>query len=556
MKAQTETHLLRFPDIHENNIVFSYAGDLYLTSINGGIARRVTHHEGYEIFPRFSPDGAYIAYTAEYNGTNEVYTIPYAGGNPQRLTYTASLGRDDVAERMGPNNIAMDWTRDGQQVVYRSRQLSFNSFIGQLFTVPKNGGLSQQLPFSEAGFCQYAPDGTKLAFNRVFREFRTWKHYRGGMADDIWVFDFTNDCLINVTNNPAQDVFPMWIGDKLYFLSDRDTTMNLFVYDFFAETTTKLTNFNDFDIKFPANDNKHIVFENGGRIYTYNIENSKLNEVKIYISNELPGKQMRWVDAADRVTSFDASPNGERVLLSARGDVFNLPANQGITVNLTRSDSVHERQAVWSPNGDMVAYISDVGGEYEIYVANQLGKQPAKQITNGNSTYIFNIKWSPNGKYILWNDRDFKLSCTDVKTLETKEIAQSSISVIDEFNWAPDNRYITYADYGANFLAMVYVYDMQTETTHQITPMWYHAGNPSFSDNGNFLVYSSNRSFTPLYSHTEWNHAYVDMGRLYLVNLREEKILFCLKTTRYRPKPKRIALKKKPARASTSILTR
>ncbi len=212
-----EARLLRFPTIHGKQVVFCYAGDLYTVDSAGGVARRLTSHDGFEMFPRFSPDGKHVAFTGQYDGNTEIYVIPAEGGVPRRLTYTATLGRDDVSDRMGPNNICMGWTPDGKNIVFRSRMHSFNDFIGQLYTVPLAGGLPEELPLPRGGFCSFSPDGKKLAYNRVFREFRTWKRYRGGMADDVWVYDFTTKKTVNVTNSPAQDIFPMWHGDQDLF---------------------------------------------------------------------------------------------------------------------------------------------------------------------------------------------------------------------------------------------------------------------------------------------------------------------------------------------------
>jgi tricorn protease len=206
------TRLLRFPGIHENQIVFSYAGNLYTVPVNGGTARRLTSHKGYEMFPRYSPDGRWIAFTGQYDGNTEVYRIPAGGGEPERMTWTPTLGRDDVADRMGPNNIVMGWTPDGSQVLFRSRKREFNSFKGHLFLTHPEGDIAEQLPLPRGGFASYSPDGTKLAYNRIFREFRTWKRYRGGMADDIWVYDFETNETVRITDTPAQDIIPMWHG--------------------------------------------------------------------------------------------------------------------------------------------------------------------------------------------------------------------------------------------------------------------------------------------------------------------------------------------------------
>ncbi|MCI0493451.1 protease, partial [candidate division KSB1 bacterium] len=220
--ATEEARLLRFPTIHENQVAFSYAGDLYTVAATGGVARKLTNHDGQEIFARFSPDGKNIAFTAQYDGNTEVYVMPAEGGIPKRLTITSTLQRDDLSDRMGPNNLVIGWSNDGKQIVFRSRMHEWNDFNGQLFTVQLNGDLPQQLPLPRGGFCSFSPDDKQLAYNRVFREFRTWKRYRGGMADDIWIYNFRTKKIENITNNPASDIIPMWNGDRIYFLSDRD----------------------------------------------------------------------------------------------------------------------------------------------------------------------------------------------------------------------------------------------------------------------------------------------------------------------------------------------
>src|SRR5262245_23281571 len=231
--SEGEARLLRFPAIHGKQIVFTYAGDLYAVDAPGGVARRLTSHEGFEMFARFSPDGKRLAFTGQYDGNTEVYVMPAEGGTPKRLTWTATLSRDDVSDRMGPNNIVMTWTPDGKHVVFRSRQHSFNDFLGALYQVSADGGLPEQLPLPRGGFCSYSPDGKKLAYNRVFREFRTWKRYRGGMADDVWVYDFESKKTEAVATSPASDIIPMWCGNAIYFVSDRDANvrMNIWRYD-------------------------------------------------------------------------------------------------------------------------------------------------------------------------------------------------------------------------------------------------------------------------------------------------------------------------------------
>ncbi|MCD4698513.1 MAG: protease, partial [Bacteroidales bacterium] len=363
--AQDEARLLRFPAIHGNQVVFSYAGDLYTTNLEGGIARKLTNDDGYEMFPRFSPDGKQIAFTGQYDGNTEVYLMDANGSKPQRLTYTATLGRDDISDRMGPNNIVMTW-KNNDEIVYRSRKQSFNSFKGQLFIANVNGGFSDELPLPSGGFCSYSPDGKKLAFNRVFREFRTWKYYKGGMADDIWIYDFETKETINITNNEAQDIIPMYYGNEIYFLSDRDRTMNMFVYNTETGETKKVTNYTDYDIKFPSLGNNSIIYENGGYLYNFNIETQEATKIRIEIAEDMLGSRDVFKDASESINSWAVSPDGKRMTFGSRGDVWTVPAEKGMTRNLTESSGVHDRNVEWSPDGKYISFISDRTGEDEI----------------------------------------------------------------------------------------------------------------------------------------------------------------------------------------------
>lgn len=276
--------LLRFPSTNGKEVVFTYAGDLYTAPLAGGEAHRLTSHEGYEMFPRFSPDGRHIAFTGHYDGNTEVYLMPSDGGTPQRLTYTATNARDDIGDRMGPNNIVMTWSPDGQSIVYRNR--ISDGFDGRLWTISPQGGMSKQIPLPEGGFCSFSPDGRKMAYNRVMREFRNWKYYRGGMADDIWIYDPEAATVKNITDNVAQDIIPMWIGDEIFFISDRDMTMNFFVYNTLTGTTEKVTDFTDYDVKFPSTDGHIIVFEKGGYLYKLDPATRSTSKIDIRLKPE------------------------------------------------------------------------------------------------------------------------------------------------------------------------------------------------------------------------------------------------------------------------------
>jgi tricorn protease len=515
-----ETRLLRFPAIHGDKIVFSYAGDLYSVPSSGGIARRLTSDQGYEMFARFSPDGAAIAFTGQYDGNTEVYLMPAEGGVPKRLTFTATLGRDDVSDRMGPNNIVMAW-RDNGTIVYRSRMHEANDFKGMLFAVSRDGGDSEQLPLPRGGFCSFSADGKAMVYNRVFREFRTWKRYRGGQADDVWLYDFAAKTTTNLTNNPAQDIIPMMRGNTVYFLSDREETgrMNLYAVDIGTKQTRKLTSFAEYDVKFPSLGDNAIVFENGGYIYVFDLASEKARRVPITIDEDFAIGRGGLRTVSDEVTNFEIAPDGNRALFGARGDLFTVPAKHGNTRNLTATPGVHERNSKWSPDGKWIACVSDASGEDELYLVPQDGKGPRVQLTKGGDTYKYQPLWSPDSKKLLWSDRKQRLQYVDVDSKTVTPVTQATAFEITDYAWSPDSRWIAYANPEEKRMTTIQLYSLDSKKTIEVTDGWFSSFGPAFSPDGNYLFFVSDRSFSPMYGQTEWNHVYVDMARVYLVTL-------------------------------------
>jgi tricorn protease len=522
--ADDEARLLRFPAIHGDTIVFSYAGDLYTVPAEGGVARRLTSHDGYEMFPRFSPDGETIAFTGQYDGNTEVFVIPAAGGEPKRLTWTATLGRDDVSDRMGPNNIVMGWKSDGSRIVFRSRMDSFNDFQGKLYTVSPEGGPLEELPLPRGGFCSFSPEDDKLAYNRVFREFRTWKRYRGGMADDVWIYDFNTKQIENITDNPALDLFPMWKGDKIYFVSDRDKNkrVNLYVYELDGKQTRQLTHFAEFDIKFPSLGDNAIVFENGGFIYRFDLEKEECAKVEIQIREDLLGGREGFVKVSGRITSADIAPDGKRALFGARGDVFTVPAKNGEIRNLTGTPGVHERNSVWSPDGKWIAFVSDATGEDEIYIVPQDGTGQAKQLTRNGDTYLYGIVWSPDSRKILWSDRRLRLRFVNVEDGGVTDVDQAVEWEFGAYVWSPDSQWIAFVRPETETMEKIYLFSLADRNSVALTDGWYGCDDPAFSSDGRYIFFVSNRDFDPIYGSTEWNHIYLDMSRIYFVTLAKD----------------------------------
>lgn len=511
-----EARLLRFPSTNGTDVVFTYAGDLYRAPLSGGEAQRLTSHVGYEIFPHYSPDGKSIAFTGQYDGNTEVYLIPSGGGEPQRLTYTSTNSRDDLGDRMGPNNIVMAWSPDGKEIVYRNR--IGDGFQGKLWQVGKEGGMPEALPLPEGGFCSYSPDGKKLAYNRVFREFRSWKFYRGGMADDIWIYDTEAKKVINITNNVAQDIFPMWIGDEIFFASDRDMTMNLFVYNTKTGQTEKVTDYTDYDVKFPSSDGNTIVYEHGGYIYRLDPKTRKSEQIHITLNGENVYARTEQKHVADDLTAISLSPNGKRLAVTARGEVFDVPVVKGVTRNITHTPGAHERDAEWSADGKYIAYISDRTGETEIWLEPAEGGEPV-QLTKDNDTYIRQLEWSPDSKTILYTDRKNRIVVVDVASKARKVLMQNPEAEFRNVSFSADSQWITYTKPASNDMSVVYIYNLKSGKEYPVTEKWYNSSGPVFSSDGKYLIFSSDRDFNPVYGRLEWNHVYTRMGGIYLVPL-------------------------------------
>lgn len=509
-----EGRLLRFPTTNGTDVVFSFAGDLYKAPLTGGQASRITSHIGYEMFARYSPDGKTIAFTGQYDGNTEVYSVPADGGEPVRLTYTSTNSRDDLGDRMGPNNIVMGWAPDGQSIIYRNR--IGDGFIGQLWTVPAAGGMSAQVPLPEGGFCCYSPDGKKLAYNRTMREFRTWKYYRGGQADDIWIYD--GKAVKNVTENPAQDIMPMWIGDEIYFISDRDHWMNVFVYDTKTGSTQKVTDFKEYDVKFPSTNGRLIVFENAGYLYSLDPSTKKYAKIDIELNPEGVYARNEKVNVSRNISAISISDHGDRLAVTARGEVFSTPATAGVIKNLTHTPGANERGAEYSPDGKYIAYISDRTGETELYLQDVEKSEPV-QLTKDNDTYIRSLSWSPDSKTILYTDRKNRLVSISIPTGTKTVLLTNPSAELRVSSFSPDSKWIAYTKPAENDMSVIYIYNLDTKKEYPVTEKWYSSSSPVFSQDGKYLIFISERELNPIYSNIEWNYAYSNMSGVYMTML-------------------------------------
>jgi tricorn protease len=384
--------------------------------------------------------------------------------------------------------------------------------------------LPEQLPLPRGAWCSFSPDGGYLAYNRVFREFRTWKRYRGGMADDIWIYDFNTRQSVNLTDNPAQDIFPMWHDNRIYFVSDRDERkrMNLYVHHLENGQVETLTEFTEFDVKFPALGDTAIVFENGGYLHRLDLDSHQVNQIRIHIHEDFVAGRGGLKKVSQEVTSSDLAPDGNRAVFGARGDVFTVPAKHGPTRNLTRTPGIHERQARWSPDGRWIAYISDATGEDEIYLAPQDGRESASQLTRGGDTYKYELSWSPNSEYLLWSDKKNRLQFIHVKNREVTQVDQASAWEITQFTWSPDSRWIAFTRPEERQFARIALFSIETGEWRHVTDEWFASSDPEFSADGKLLFFVSSRDFRPRYGQTERNHAYFDMERIFFLTLTRD----------------------------------
>ena len=523
--AQTsgETRLLRFPDVHKDTIAFTYAGDVWLVGANGGAARRLTSDPGEELFPKFSPDGRWIAFTGQYSGTRQVFVIGVDGGTPRQLTFHNDVG--EIPPRGGVDNQVMGWTPDGKQVLFLAHRVAWSNRIARPYLVPVAGGMEKPLPMPESSTGSLSPDGNRYAFAPVMNEFRTWKRYYGGRASDVWIYDLKANSAERITDSPSIDQQPVWIGDKIYFASNRDGVINLYSYDLKTRSTAKATNHDTFDVLWPSGDGSRIVYENGGWIYLFEPATGKTNRVPIRVEGDLPHTLPYFKNVTEDVTGFELSPTGKRAILTARGEVFTVPAEKGEIRNLTHSSGVAERAATWSPDGRWVAYLSDRSGEYEVYVRPADGSGEERRVTGdsgGGGLWHFPPVWSPDSKKIAYGDKDSKLKWVDVASGKITEADRSSQGDITDYTWAPDSRWLAYTKTGESRLPSIWIYSLDGGKARQLTSDLTAEAEPTWSPDGRYLYFLSNRDYNLTFSGYEFDYVYTNPTRVYVGILSKE----------------------------------
>ncbi len=513
--------LMRFPSLHGQTIVFEAAGDLWTVNRKGGVAERLTTDKGYDMMPRFSPDGKTVAFTGQYDGGTDVYTIPVAGGAPVRMTYHSDVVKD-APMRWGPDNMVVTWTPDGGSIVFLSRRDTYNSWFGRLFEVSKNGGLPQALPLPKGGVLSFSPDGRKIAYNRIFRNFRTWKRYNGGLAQDIWIYDLKTHKIQRVTTWTGTDTYPMWYKDTIYFASDRDANrrMNIWAYSLKDKTFRQVTHFTKYDIDWPSLGDTGIVFGCGGNLYVLDLPSEKLHKITVDVPDDGVQRRARWEDVSKKIEEFDIAPNGKRALFTARGEVLTVPKEHGNTRDLTRTPGAREQYATWSPDGKLVAYVTDGSGEAQIAVRASDGSGNETLLTHFKTGYLYDPRWSPDSSKIAFSDSNHVLWYVDVASKKSVRVDKDPYAEMHDFSWSPDAAWLTYSKVEANNLHQIFVYNLASGKVHRVSNGMTNDSEPVFCPGGKHLFFISARHPNPVFSETEFNEATVKMDGIYVATLR------------------------------------
>jgi tricorn protease len=520
--AYSQTKLLRFPDIHGDRLVFTYGGDLWTADAAGGSAIRLTSHPGVEVFGKFSPDGKWIAFTGQYDGDEQVYVVSSSGGVPRQLTFYPAKG--PLTPRWGWDNLVYGWSSDGKRIFFKSQRDSWALPIARLYWVSVEGGPAEPLPMPTAGSGDFSPDSTQIVYSPQSRDFRPEKRYGGGQANALYIFDLKTYATKRVAEGPRATRDPIWIGDTIYYSSDRDGHFNLYAYHIPSAKTTQVTNNNVWDVRWPSSDNQgKIVYELNGEIQVLDAGSRRSNAISITVPDEGLARRPGRIPAAAQIESVGLSPKGERALFVARGDVFTAPIEKGPTRNLTHSSGAHDKWASWSPDGAQIAFISDTSGEEELYIVNQDGLKPPEQITRGGSAMRYQPEWSPDGKRIAFSDKDGKVYVVTIATRSTVEVADSPHGQIRDYAWSPRGNFLAFSlDDNPNRFSAIHIWSAADGRVRRITDYMFNAVNPAWDPQGNYLYFLSDREFQPQISQIEFNYATNRTTYIYATALRKD----------------------------------
>jgi tricorn protease len=531
-----ERTLMRFPALYRDTVAFEAHGNLWTVPRGGGVARRLTSESGYDIMPRFSPDGRWIAFTASYQGNQDVYVIPSAGGAVRRLTFHSDVV-DKAPTRWGPDNMVVTWTPDSKSIVFLSRRMAWQVLEPRLYAVPVTGGLASALPLDRGGLATYSPDGRSIAYNRIFRNFRTWKRYDGGMAQKVYLYNFATRTLERITRWKGTNTAPMWYGRKIYFLSDRDAARreNIWVYDLDSREFSEVTHFLDYDVDFPSlsAEQDHapgIVFQQGGFLWVLDLPSQQLHRLDVSVPDDGVRTGPRFVDASKYIrehdtaqqTDYALAPNGKRALFSARGDIFSLPAEHGATRDLTDTSNADEDHPSWSPDGRTIAYTTDIDGEQQIATRPAEGG-PERIVTHFQTGFLYTPIWSPDGKHLAFSDGNHRLWLLDTASGRTTQVAEDIYSEIHDQSFSPDGRWLAYSLTQSNQQRALWIYGLESAKAQRLSDPLGNNFNPVFSPDGKYLYFVSSRHENPTLSEVEFDAAMLEMDGIYVATLRKSE---------------------------------
>ena len=517
--AQVDARMFRQPAVSATHIAFVYAGDIWVVPKQGGVASRLSSPRGEEQFPRFSPDGSRIAFSASYDGNTDVYVVPAMGGDPVRVTH------HPMADRV------IGWHPDGRRVLFVSSRESGRQRYSQFFLAPADGGQAVKLPVPYGEFGAFSPDGQQFAYMPMSQDFRTWKRYRGGWAPDIWLFDLKSFASRNLTRNEANDAHPMWFGDQMYFMSDRgpEKRENLWVLDLKSGATRQVTSFRDVDITFPSAGPGEIVFQAGGRLYLLDVPGSgQPREVKVQVVTDRATLKPQVVKVEQLLRAPSVSPAGKRAAFEARGDLFSVPAEHGPVVNLTASSGVAERYPRWSPDGKTLAYWSDRSGEYELTFRPADGTGAEETVTKLGPGFRYPVAWSPDSRRLAFVDQAMRVWLYERGAKAPARIDQSRTWIAHgglenfAFAWSADSRWLAYARPVETGATAIFLYDTRAGKLHQATCGYFSDGEPTFDPDGKYLFISSDRTFQPTYGSFDNTWTYANPARLVALPLRRD----------------------------------
>jgi tricorn protease len=506
------------PAISAKNIAFIYAEDLWIANSDGSQPRRLTVDEGIESNPFFSPDGKLIAFSAQYDGNTDVFVIPAEGGVPVRLTWHPGY------------DVVKGFTPDGGNVLFTSQRYAFTNRYSQLFTVSINGGFPEKLKIPNAYNACYSPDGKSMAYTPLSPAYQQWKNYRGGRISTIWIYSFTDNS-VNKIPQPKEgcnDDNPMWIGNLVYFLSDRNKEFNLFSYDITSKEIKQLTSFTEFPIIRASQGNNQIIFEQEGYLHTFDIKSNSEKKLTVGIAADLLELRPRFVQGTNNIRSADISPAGSRVVFDYRGDIITLPAEKGDPRNLTLTTNAHEKYPSWSPDGKTIAYLSDASGEYMLHLKSQDGKGEPKVIKLTGTGFYAMPKWSPDSKKISYVDNGRNLYILDILSNTIKKIDSDEIYFPGAFrdifsDWSSDSKWILYTKILETNFRVVYLYSVDQQKSYPVTDGLSDASEPKFDRNGKYIYFFSSTDAGPVLSWFDLSSQDMRMtNSIYLVTLRKD----------------------------------